>query len=284
MRIALGVALAVGLLLVASPWLWPRRERKPRSTASPLADRLARAGLSGIPVRTLVAVSVLAAAAVGGLALAVTAVPGLGLAGAAAGAAAPGAVIASRAAAARRAARAAWPDLIDHLVAALRSGVPMPDAVAGLSATGPAAFRDAFAAFGTGYRSTGNFDLCVDRLKEQLADPVADRLLETLRMAREVGGTELPSVLRALGGHLRQEAAARGELEARQGWVRGAAKLGVAAPWAVLALLSTREEAAAAYATPSGITLLAGALVVSAVAYRLMLAAGRLPEERRWFR
>src|SRR4051794_12896272 len=218
MRIALGIALAAGLLLVTSPWLWPRRERERRPSSPLLADRMARAGLAGVPLRTLVAVSALAAAALGGLALAVTSVPGLGLAGAVAGAIAPYAFVASRAGAARHAARAVWPDLIDHLVAALRSGVPMPDAVAGLSATAPAAFRDAFSAFGTAYRSTGNFDLCVDRLKERLADPVADRLLETLRMAREVGGTELPAVLRALGGNLRLEAAARGELEARQSW------------------------------------------------------------------
>ncbi|WP_210479197.1 type II secretion system F family protein [Naasia sp. SYSU D00948] len=284
MRLLLGASLGAGLLLIAAPWLWPtgRRTRTPRPNL--LAERLARAGLAGVPLRTLVALSVLSALTGGGLAVAMTGVPAYGLLAGVVALAIPAMLAASRAAAARRAARSSWPDLIDHLVASLRAGIPLPEAVAALAAPAPAAYREAFASFGAGFRATGDAGLCLDELKERLADPVADRLIETLRMAREVGGTELVGVLRTLGSHLRQEAAARSEIDARQSWVRGAARLGVAAPWVVLALLSTRAEAAAAYASPQGVALLAGALAVSVVAYRLMLAAGRLPEERRWFR
>src|SRR5690606_14291407 len=96
-------------------------------------------------------------------------------------------------------------------------------------------------------------------------------------------GTELPTVLRALAASLRQEAAVRAEVEARQSWIRGAARLGVAAPWVVLLLLASRPEAAAAYNSPGGLVLLAVGLAVTIIAYRIMLALGRLPEERRWF-
>jgi tight adherence protein B len=51
----------------------------------------------------------------------------------------------------------------------------------------------------------------------------------------------------------------------------------------VLLLLATRPEAAIAYNTAAGAVLIIGGLVVSVVAYRVMLAIGRLPEERRWF-
>ncbi|WP_205049251.1 type II secretion system F family protein, partial [Photobacterium sanguinicancri] len=68
-------------------------------------------------------------------------------------------------------------------------------------------------------------DVC-DLLMESLADPIADRIIETLRMARQVGGTELTAVLRALGASVRADAAVRGEVEARQSWIRGAAVLG----------------------------------------------------------
>ena len=102
-------------------------------------------------------------------------------------------------------------------------------------------------------------------------------------MAREVGGTELVTVLRNLSAYLRQEAAIRSEVEARQSWVRNAAKLGVAAPWVVLVLLGTRPEAAVAYNSPVGATLIVGGLAASIVAYRIMIGIGRLPEERRWF-
>ena len=113
---------------------------------------------------------------------------------------------------------------------------------------------------------------------------VADRVLETLRMSREVGGSELTTVLRNLATYLRQEAAIRSEVEARQSWVINAARLGAAAPWIILVLLSTRPEAAAAYNTPGGTTLIVGGLVASVIAYRIMIRIGRITEEQRWFR
>jgi tight adherence protein B len=102
-------------------------------------------------------------------------------------------------------------------------------------------------------------------------------------MSREVGGSELTTVLKNLASYLRTEAAIRSEVEARQSWVMNAAKLGVASPWVILLLLATRPEAAAAYNTPAGVVLIVAGLAVTAVAYRIMLGLARLPEERRWF-
>ena len=162
--------------------------------------------------------------------------------------------------------------------------MPLPEALAGLQTTGPETLRPIFASFARAYRATGNFGACLDELKDAAADPVADRIAETLRMARDVGGAELTSVLRALAAHLRQQAAVRAELEARQSWVTNAAKLGVAAPWIVLVLLCTRPEAAAAYASGGGVLLVLGGVAVSVMAYRVMLRIGRIPDEGRWFR
>ena len=89
--------------------------------------------------------------------------------------------------------------------------------------------RAAFVSFASDLGATGQLVLALEALKQRLADPVADRVIETLRVAREVGGTELPSVLRALASHLRSDAALRSEVEARQSWVVSAARLGVAA-------------------------------------------------------
>src|SRR3978361_1644142 len=184
----------------------------------------------------------------------------------------------------RRAPAVVWPDVVDHLVSAVRSGLALPDSVVTLAHSGPPITRAAFAEFERDYRMTGGFADSLDRLKDHLADPVADRIIETLRMSREVGGNELTTVLRNLASYLRQEAAIRSEVEARQSWVVNAAKLGVAAPWIILLLLASRPEAAAAYNSPQGVVIIVGGLVLSFVAYRVMLALGRLPEERRWFR
>ena len=60
--------------------------------------------------------------------------------------------------------------------------------------------------------------------------------------------------------------------------------VGTTPPWFVLALLSTRSQAAAAYATATGAVILLAGAVVSIIAYRLMLRLGRLPEEERMLR
>ncbi|CAN5867856.1 hypothetical protein BH24ACT15_BH24ACT15_37660 [soil metagenome] len=65
---------------------------------------------------------------------------------------------------------------------------------------------DELAGFGSRYRSSGRLNHCLDMLKDDLADPMADRICETLRVAREVGGTDLGRVLRTLSTLLREDA------------------------------------------------------------------------------
>ena len=176
-----------------------------------------------------------------------------------------------------------WPDVCDLLVGSVRAGLSLPDAIAVLGESAPQALRGAFAQFERDMRVSGHFPSAIDRLKHTLADPMADRIIETLRMAREVGGTELVPVLRALSVSIRADAALRGEVESKQSWTKGAAVLGVVAPWLVLAILSLRPEAAQAYASPGGVLLILVGAGISLVSYRIMLRVGRLPEPRRWF-
>jgi tight adherence protein B len=287
MTVVLGCLLGAGLLLVASPILWPAR---PRATSvrptlrDRLKARLVQAGLGQLPLPAFIAISVIVAVGAAALTQAVLAIQPLTVVALVSGLLLPSVLVAWRAQARRRATRTMWPDVVDHLVAAVRSGLALPDSVGSLSRSGPVATRAAFAEFEREYRSTGSFGHSLDQLKDALADPIADRILETLRMAREVGGSDLTVVLRSLAAWLRQDTAIRQEVEARQSWVVNAAKLGVAAPWIVLLLLASRPEAALAYNTPAGLVLIVGGLAVSVIAYRIMIALGRLPEERRWFR
>lgn len=287
MSVVLGLMLGAGLLLVAAAFLWPRTALRSSSGPGRLQratrHRLAQAGLAAIPLGGVVLVSAIVAIAAAALAFALVPVPVIGLTAGGAGAALPWVVVSMRAASRRRAAKVLWPDAVDQLVSAVRSGSALPDAVMALAHSGPLPSREAFAGFAADYRASGNFGLSVDALKVRLADPVADRILETLRMSREVGGTQLSTVLRNLSSALRQEAAIRSEVEARQSWTVNAARLGVTAPWVVLVLLAGRPEAAAAYNSSAGLVLIVSGLAVSAIAYRLMIGLGRLPEERRWF-
>jgi tight adherence protein B len=282
--IALGVLLGIGLCLVAAPWLWPAGAARPRPSATQrLAGWLARGGWERVPPGVFLVLSAATGVAVAAVAAAFVPVAAVVVLGGGIASVVPAAVVNARGRSRRRVMRAAWPDLVDHLVSAVRSGRSLGSAVAGLAEVGPAELRGAFRAVGRSVEATGLLDPAFDDLKRRLADPVADRIVETLRMAREVGGTELPAVLRALAAALRQDAAVRAEVEARQSWVVNAARLGVAAPWVVLVLLASRPEGAAAYNSPAGLALLGTGAAVTVLAYRIMVALGRLPEERRWF-
>lgn len=284
MTIVLGAVLAAGVLLTISPWVWPSRPDFGASRLGGLLRRLLdEAGFAHVSPGVVVGASFMGGLVPAAVAWLLAPVPALVAVAGAAGALAPVWWLRSRRVGLVRARRGLWPDVCDLLIASVRAGMSLPDAVAGLADSAPAPLRPAFAMFAADLSASGHFDSSIRRLKANLADPVADRIVETLRMARQVGGTELTAVLRALAVAVRADAGLRAEVEARQSWIRGAAVLGVAAPWVILALLAMRPEGASAYASPEGVVLIVAGAAVSVVAYRIMLRLGRLPEPRRWF-
>jgi tight adherence protein B len=279
-----GAVLAAGLLLILSPWLWPGGSRRPGAARrGRIARLLEDAGMARVSVPAIVVIAGVSGAVAAAVAWLIAPVAALALVAAVAGALAPFAWLRARRSKLLRTRRGLWPDVCDLLIASVRAGMSLPDAVASLADSAPAQLRPAFAAFARDLAASGHFDSSIRRLKTNLADPVADRIVETLRMARQVGGTELTTVLRALASSVRADAALRAEVESRQSWIRGAAVLGVVAPWVILAMLAMRPEGARAYGSPGGMALILVGAAVSLVAYRLMIRLGRLPEPRRWF-
>lgn len=278
-----GLLAGLGLVLLwqactSEPPQW-HSERSRR-----LGDLLVQAG-AGRTSPAAFATGSLGAGAVVGLGfLGATGIGSIAIAFGAIAALLPFLLISSRARARRARLREVWPEAVDTLVSGIRAGMSLPEALAGLAERGPEAVRAEFAAFAVDYAATARFDECLARLKSRFADPVADRIVEALHLAHEVGGTELAELMRSLARMLREDMRTRGELEARQSWTVNGARVAVAAPWLVLALLSTRPQAAAAYATSGGALVLLIGAAVSVVAYRLMLRIGRLPEEERVLR
>jgi tight adherence protein B len=180
--------------------------------------------------------------------------------------------------------RELWPEAIDNLASAVRAGMSLPEGISALAIRGPEPLRRPFAVFAANHAASGRFGDCLDALKDDLADPVGDRVCETMRVAREVGGSDLGNVLRTLSELLRSDARTRSELETRQGWVTNAARLAVAAPWIVLLLLSTQSSTVRVYDSAGGALLLAIGAAVCVAAYRVMLRIGALPEDRRVLR
>lgn len=283
----LGLTLGVGLFLVWwSCWVPSPR---PVTTRAPgpltrLSDEVVQAGFAGLSVRTLLASCVTAGVLVLALVHAAVGVLPIAVCFGAMAAYAPLALVRRRARRRRARLRDLWPDAVDNITSGVRAGMALPEALSQLGTRGPEELREPFEAFADDYRLTGRFHDSLDRLKDRLSDPVGDRLVESLRIAREVGGTDLGHLLRTLSGFLREDARTRAELETRQSWTVNAARLAVAAPWAVLAMLSTNPESVAAYSTPLGVLVLGIGAAVTAVAYWAMIRIGRLPEDERVLR
>ncbi|WP_426566058.1 type II secretion system F family protein [Angustibacter sp. McL0619] len=279
--LAVGLVLGTGLFLMWSAcWVRPARSIRARRRSS--WSKVAQdARLVGVRPRTLGAACLLCGALVLAVLQVVTGVLPVAACFGVMAATAPLAVVRGRASRRRSGLREIWPEAVDNLGSAVRAGLSLPEALSQLSVRGPAPLRPAFAAFAQDYRASGRLHEALDALKDRLADPVGDRVVESLRIAREVGGSDLGRLLRTLSAFLRQDARTRSELEARQGWTVNGARLAVAAPWIVLLLLATRPESIAAYSRPAGAVVLAGGALVSVVSYLAMLRIARLPAEER---
>lgn len=283
--VLVGLFLGVGCVLVMSAFTGaPSLPPRPPRWYLSWADQLTRARIRGLTPGRLVVGTLLLVLLVLVLVLAWTGVLAVALVIAAITAPLPQMALAARSRVRAKKTREAWPEVIDSLVSGVRAGAGLPELLADLGESGPEEVRPAFAAFAADYRAEGRFDVALARLKNRLADPVADRIVEALRLARDVGGADLSALLRDLGALLREDARVRGELEARQSWTVNAARLAVAAPWIVLVMISAQPSAAKVWNSPGGVLVLLVGAAMCVVAYLVMQYVGRLSIDPRTMR
>ncbi len=275
----LGLVAGLGLLMVWSSFWEPAAPRR-RNTAR-LRPMLQSAGLGEVRPVGFVALCAASGLVAALLVLVASRTPPVALVFGLMGGYLPVAAVKGRARRRQREFAEVWPEAVDNLASAVRAGMALPEALAALAQRGPEPLRESFAAFALDYQVSGRFSESLDRLKARLADPVGDRVVESLRVAREVGGGDLGRLLRGLSGYLRDDARTRAELQSRQAWTVNGARLAVAAPWLVLLMLCFQPEVIQRYSTPAGVVVLAGGAAMCVLAYRLMVRIGRLPTERR---
>lgn len=280
MGVVLGLGTGIGLLLVYWAVVAPRPRRTRRGRRR-LDALLKAAGLDGLSPLTVIGACLVSALFAALLVQAISRTWPVAMAFAMLAGYLPLSVLAGRARRRRRELAEVWPEAVDNLASAVRAGMSLPEALGQLGRRGPEPLREPFTAFSVDYQVTGRFGEALDGLKERLADPVGDRVVESLRIAREVGGGDLGRLLRSLSVYLREDARTRSELESRQSWAVNGARLAVAAPWLVLLLLSFQHEVISRYASSAGVMVLAVGGGCCLVAYRIMVRIGRLPQERR---
>lgn len=277
----IGLGFGLGLLLVWSCWALPRQPGQSTARRHPLRELLDQAGLESVSVAAFVGLAVVLGVVGGLVVYGASRTAPVALAFAAMAAWLPKVVVSGRRRRRLREYAEVWPEAVDNLTSAVRAGMSLPDALANLAVRGPEPLRPQFERFALDYQVSGQFGQSLDRLKDRLADPVGDRVVEGLRVAREVGGGELGRLLRNLSGYLRDEQRTRSEMESRQAWTINGARLAVAAPWLVLLFMIGQPDVIQRYNSIGGVVVLAFGAAACLVAYRLMMRIGRLPVERR---
>lgn len=190
----LGLVLGLGLLLIwRSGPRSPRRGR--RSIRDTRSELLQQAGIEGVRTAHLAGAQAVCAVGAAGAVLVITSTVSLAICFGAFGFVAPVVVLRRMRRRRQAARREVWPEAIDNLASAVRAGMSLPEGLSALGDRGPAELAPAFRRFGASYRVSGRFDACLDALKEELADPVGDRVCETVRVARDVGGNDLGATL-----------------------------------------------------------------------------------------
>ena len=176
-----------------------------------------------------------------------------------------------------------WPEILDHMISGLRSGMSLAETLSGLAIRGPVQTRETFSACEQVLRERGDFDEAFLVIKEKFHDALADQVCEVLNFARGTGSRNTAITLRTLGDFIRSDIALRSEIRAKHGWIKNSALIAAAAPWILLLILSTQANTVKAFSTTSGVSVLLVGIGMSILAYAWMGRVGRLPEVPRIF-
>ena len=178
---------------------------------------------------------------------------------------------------------AVLPEIIDHLISGIQSGLSLSETLSNLATRGPAETEKYFSHVRENLKAGMSFDRAISILQNEIRLRAADQLFEALIFAKNLGGSELLSMLRQLGDFTRQDLSLRREIAAKQGWIRNSAHLSAAAPWILLLMLSAQPSTSAAFATTHGVAILGVGVAMTAIAYLWMGKLSGLPEPHRIF-
>ena len=177
----------------------------------------------------------------------------------------------------------AWPEVLDLIIASLQSGASITESLAHLGRIGPSVIRSDFLLFAENVLAGDKFESALGKLKETFADPISDQLFEALYFAAKFGSKNTVKILRELSEYVSSDLALRAEINTRFGWVRNSANLAAFAPWILLLILRTQENARVAYEQSFGQLIMVVGVIATLTAYLWMNKIARLPKSKRLF-
>lgn len=177
--------------------------------------------------------------------------------------------------------QASWPDGLRDLVASITAGRSLNGALVEMARAGPVPLRAAFARFESNARMLGVVP-ALELVREELADPTSDRVIEVLVLASERGGQVVREILEDLVVATTKDLKLRDEIDSDGLEMRINARAVLVLPWFVLVALTVRGGAFRDfYASGAGVVVVLGGALLSAIGYLWISHLGRAQGERR---
>ena len=177
----------------------------------------------------------------------------------------------------------AWPDGLRDLIASISSGMSLQRAVEQLASSGPAPLQEAFERFSFLSRTVGMVP-ALEIVKEALADPTSDRVIEVLILAHERGGTIVLDILRHVAQATTRDVWTLEAIQTEQLEQKINARVVFLLPWMVLVAMTLRDGPFRDfYRSPAGALVIGLGAVLSAFGIWLVTRLGDGEDEDRVF-
>ncbi len=175
----------------------------------------------------------------------------------------------------------AWPDAIREIIASIESNASLHGALVTLSYRGPEPLRQAFERFPT-MASTLGVVPALEAIRERLADPTSDRVIEVLILAHERGGGIVTDILRDLAEATTDDLQLQEEIVSSQLEQKINGRAVFVLPWLVLLMMVfTNEDYRGFYRSATGtLVVIVGALLSLLGVFILNRLGKDTPEER----
>lgn len=177
----------------------------------------------------------------------------------------------------------AWPDAIRDLLGAIQANISLHGALVELAKSGPEPLRDAFSRFPTLSTTLGVVP-ALEIIREELADPTSDRVIEVLILAHERGGAIVTEILRDLATSTTQDIRVSAEIETNALEQKINARAVFLMPWLILVFLTMQKGAFREfYQGPGGVIVVIIGGFMSLAGMFWVTRLGKDPVETRVF-
>lgn len=177
----------------------------------------------------------------------------------------------------------AWPDGLRDLLSSVRSGASLSSAIESLALFGPEPLREVFQGFDVYSRSLGVVP-ALEMVKDDIADPAADRIVEVLILAYERGGPVVPEILEDLAEATTRDLWTMEQVRTEALEQKINSRVVFVLPWIVLIAMTARSGAFRDfYSSSTGLLVVVVGGVMSLIGVGIASRLGSQPNEPRVF-